>query len=53
LSQTAPPALERSMKLFGALLITLSSLTPASSVFIIVPGIVEQAGTGALISFCA
>jgi amino acid transporter len=41
------------MKLFGALLITLSSLTPASSVFIIVPGIVEQAGTGALLSFCA
>ena len=53
MSQTAPPALERSMKLFGALLITLSSLTPASSVFIIVPGIVEQAGSGALISFCA
>jgi amino acid transporter len=41
------------MKLFGALLITLSSLTPASSVFIIVPGIVEQAGTGALLSFTA
>jgi amino acid transporter len=41
------------MKLMGALLITLSSLTPASSVFIIVPGIVEQAGSGALISFCA
>lgn len=39
------------MKLFGALLITLSSLTPASSVFIIVPGIVKQAGTGALLSF--
>jgi amino acid transporter len=41
------------MKMFGALLITLSSLTPASSVFIIVPGIVEQAGTGALVSFTA
>src|SRR5277367_1091395 len=48
-----PPTLERSMKLFGALLITLSSLTPASSVFIIVPGIVRQAGTGALLSFTA
>ncbi len=47
------PALTRSMKLAGALLITLSSLTPASSVFIIVPGIVAQAGTGALLSFCA
>jgi amino acid transporter len=41
------------MKLIGALLITLSSLTPASSVFIIVPGIVHQAGTGALLSFSA
>jgi amino acid transporter len=41
------------MKLIGALLITLSSLTPASSVFIIVPGIVRQAGTGALLSFTA
>jgi amino acid transporter len=41
------------MKMFGALLITLSSLTPASSVFIIVPGIMAQAGTGALLSFTA
>jgi amino acid transporter len=41
------------MKLIGALLITLSSLTPASSVFIIVPGIIKQAGTGALLSFTA
>lgn len=49
----AAPSFERSMKLVGALLITLSSLTPASSVFIIVPGIVQQAGTGALISFLA
>jgi amino acid transporter len=49
----AAPAFQRSMKLFGALLITLSSLTPASSVFIIVPGIVQQAGTGALLAFGA
>jgi len=48
-----PPTLERSMKLFGALLITLSSLTPASSVFIIMPGVIDQAGTGALLSFTA
>ena len=53
MSQMRAPVLTRSMKLFGALLITLSSLTPASSVFIIVPGIVTQAGTGALLSFCA
>lgn len=39
------------MKLFGALLITLSSITPASSIFIIAPGVVQQAGTGAFISF--
>ena len=47
----APPTLERSMKLIGALLITLSSLTPASSVFIIMPQVISQAGTGVLISF--
>jgi len=47
------PKFQRSMKLFGALLITLSSLTPASSVFIIVPGIIQQAGTGALDAFLA
>jgi len=41
------------MELFGALLITLSSLTPASSVFIIMPDIVSQAGTGVLLSFSA
>jgi len=41
------------MKLVGALLITLSSVTPASSIFIVVPGVVEQAGTGALLAFSA
>jgi amino acid transporter len=41
------------MKLVGALLITLSSVTPASSIFIVVPGVVEQAGTGALLAFAA
>jgi amino acid transporter len=39
------------MKLIGALLITLSSLTPASGVFIIMPGILQQAGSGLLLSF--
>ena len=51
MTQVMAPTLERSMKLFGALLITLSSLTPASSVFIIMPDIVSQAGTGVLLSF--
>jgi amino acid transporter len=41
------------MKLIGCLLITLSSVTPASSIFIVVPGVVEQAGSGALWSFAA
>jgi amino acid transporter len=39
------------MRTLGALLITLSSITPASSVFIIGPGVVQQAGTGAFLSF--
>ncbi len=48
-----PPTLARSMTLLGCLLITLSSLTPASSVFIIMPGVIDQSGTGALLSFTA
>ncbi len=36
-----------------ALLLTLSSITPASSVFVIVPGVVTQAGTGAFLSMAA
>ncbi|MDE2240289.1 MAG: APC family permease, partial [Rhodospirillales bacterium] len=46
-------SLQRSMKMLGTLLITLSAITPASSVFIIVPGIVSAAGTGAFISMLA
>jgi amino acid transporter len=34
----------------GALLLTLSAVTPASSVFVIVPQVFAQAGTGAFIS---
>ena len=45
------PLLKRSMHTFGALLITLSSITPASSVFIIAPGAIQQAGSGAFLSF--
>jgi amino acid transporter len=41
------------MKVTGALLLTLSAVTPASSVFVIVPGIIQQAGTGAFISMGA
>ncbi len=49
--QHVAPSFSRNMKLVGCLLITLSSVTPASSIFIVVPGVVEQAGSGALISF--
>jgi amino acid transporter len=51
--QHVAPSFSRNMKLIGCLLITLSSVTPASSIFIVVPGVVEQAGSGALISFAA
>jgi len=51
---TAPaPGLRRGLRVLGALLITLSAITPASSVFIIAPGVIRQAGTGAIWSFLA
>jgi amino acid transporter len=45
------PALHRGLKTLGALLITLSAISPASSVFIIAPGVITGAGTGAFWSF--
>lgn len=45
-----PSGLKRSMGLFGVLMITLSAISPASSVFIIVPGIFATGGSGALIA---
>jgi amino acid transporter len=45
--------LKRSMRLIGVLLLTLSAITPASSVFVIVPGVITQAGTGAFVSMFA
>ncbi|MEU5697050.1 APC family permease [Actinosynnema sp. NPDC020468] len=54
-SPSAPPpsapALRRGLKVLGTLLITLSAISPASSVFIIAPGVVAQAGSGAFWSF--
>jgi amino acid transporter len=52
-SQGKPRGLKRSMRVVGALLLTLSAITPASSVFVIVPGVVAQAGTGAFLSMAA
>ncbi len=46
----SPRALKRSMRVIGALLLTLSSVTPASSVFVFVPTVIQEAGTGALLS---
>src|SRR5262245_2853686 len=45
------PKLHRGLKVLGTLLITLSAISPASSVFIIAPGVVTQAGSGAFWSF--
>jgi amino acid transporter len=41
------------MKVLGALFLALSAATPASSVFVIVPDVVSEAGSGALISMAA
>src|SRR5665213_338420 len=41
------------MRLIAVLLLTLSAITPASSVFVIVPGVITQAGTGAFLSMFA
>ena len=52
---TAPAArpFKRSMKVTGVLLLTLSAITPASSVFVIMPGVISQAGTGAFVALIA
>jgi len=42
--------LHRGMKVLGALILTLSAATPASSIFVIVPDVLSAAGTGALIA---
>jgi len=53
MAETPPRTLKRSMRVIGALLLTLSAITPASSVFVIVPGVIQQAGTGTFISMAA
>jgi len=49
----AAQPLARGMKMLGVLFLTLSAATPASSIFVIVPDVVSQAGTGALLSMLA
>lgn len=48
-----PRLLARQMGTWGALFLTLSAETPASSVFVILPGVVQAAGSGALLSMAA
>lgn len=45
-----PPTLHRGLTAFDAVMITLSAISPASSVFIILPGVIALAGSGALLS---
>lgn len=45
---TPAPSLVRSLGVMGVLFLTLSVATPASSVFVIVPGMLQVAGTGAV-----
>jgi amino acid transporter len=44
----SPTPLARRLGLLGVLFLTLSVTTPASSVFVILPGMLQVAGTGAL-----
>lgn len=53
LQDAAVRPLARGMGVLGSLFLTLSAATPASSVFVILPGVIEAAGTGALISMLA
>ena len=48
MAESGPPALTRSLGVLGVLFLTLSVTTPASSVFVIVPGMLQVAGTGAV-----
>ncbi len=50
LPPTAPRPFPRSLGVIGILFLTLSAITPASSVFIILPGMLRGAGSGALVA---
>ncbi|MGW4469569.1 APC family permease [Nonomuraea sp. NPDC004354] len=49
----APPSLARMLGLFGAVMLTLSCITPASSLFIIVPEVLAGQGSGAVLTLLA
>lgn len=46
--RSVPKPLTRTLGIWGVLFLTLSITTPASSVFVIAPGILQEAGTGAV-----
>lgn len=48
LQPPSPPALVRSLGVVGVLFLTLSLTSPVSSLFVIVPGMLRAAGTGAI-----
>ena len=50
---TTVTPLTRSMRRAGNLLITISAITPAASVFIMGQDVIHQAGTGAILCFAA
>jgi len=52
-SSSAITPLTRSMRRPGNLLITISAITPAASVFIMGQDVIHQAGTGAVLCFAA
>src|SRR5277367_2401576 len=45
-----PKPFSRSMGVRGILLLTLSATAPACSLFVLVPGVIQQAGTGAFLA---
>jgi amino acid transporter len=49
-THTPTSTLRRAITLIGGIFLTLSAVTPASSMFIILPGAITQAGTGILYS---
>jgi hypothetical protein len=46
----APRPLTRSIGVLGGTLLTLSCLTPASSLFVVVPPLLGQTGTGTVLT---
>jgi len=52
-SFSPPKPFSRSMGVRGILLLTLSAITPACSLFVLVPGIIQQAGTGVFLAMVA